>query len=772
MNRKLIWKDIVRNKVVSIAIMLFIAAASMLLSLSGILATHLLGSIDQLMQKAKTPHFMQMHSGEANLEQVERFAKEDGRVEKYQALEFLNMASEKIIIGGKSLAGNVQDNGFCTQSGEFDYLLDMDDQPVRPKDGELYVPVCYYKDQTAKIGDRAVIAGQDFEVAGFIRDSQMNSSLASSKRFLVSGHDYARLKSFGTVEYLIEFRLKDLSELGEFETAYEDAGLPSNGAALTWPLFRMISAVSDGIMIALIWLASMLVILIALLCIRFTLLAKIEDDYREIGVMKAIGMRVSDIQGIYLSIYAAVAGGGCLLGFLLSLLFRKPLQEGIRLNFGNGGSGVMALLLGLGGDLLLLCMILLYLRRILKRFRKLSAAQAIRSGSAWEKGNNPGIFRLSGNRCLSTNLFLGLRDIITRKRMYLTMLVTAVLAMFLMIVPQNLSHTISDSGFVSYLGIGHCDLRMDIQQTEGIGKKAEEIDRYMAKDPDIKKYAVFTTRSYRMRLEDDTQENIKVETGRHDVFPVQYTQGSLPISKQDIALSALYAKELEKQVGDRITLLTGTGEKELVVCGIYYDITNGGKTAKAVFPSDDGEAIFCTVCAEVGKTGQLPDKIAQYEKYFPFAKVTDIETYIGQTFGQTLRSVRTAALAAAVVAAAVTLLITLLFMKLLTAKDRYSIAIMKSTGFSNSDITKQYVWRAVLVTIAGIFLGTMLTGTVGEQLAGAAMASLGASAFQFQVNPLSAYLLSPAILLLTAVIAAIASTNNAGKVHISQSIKE
>ncbi|MCB6645246.1 FtsX-like permease family protein [[Clostridium] scindens] len=466
MNRKLIWKDIVRNKVVSIAIMLFIAAASMLLSLSGILATHLLGSIDQLMQKAKTPHFMQMHSGEANLEQVERFAKEDGRVEKYQALEFLNMASEKIIIGGKSLAGNVQDNGFCTQSGEFDYLLDMDDQPVRPKDGELYVPVCYYKDQTAKIGDRAVIAGQDFEVAGFIRDSQMNSSLASSKRFLVSGHDYARLKSFGTVEYLIEFRLKDLSELGEFETAYEDAGLPSNGAALTWPLFRMISAVSDGIMIALIWLASMLVILIALLCIRFTLLAKIEDDYREIGVMKAIGMRVSDIQGIYLSIYAAVAGVGCLLGFLLSLLFRKPLQDGIRLNFGNGGSGVMALLLGLGGDLLLLCMILLYLRRILKRFRKLSAAQAIRSGSAWEKGNNPGIFRLSGNRCLSTNLFLGLRDIITRKRMYLTMLVTAVLAMFLMIVPQNLSHTISDSGFVSYLGIGHCDLRMDIQQTE------------------------------------------------------------------------------------------------------------------------------------------------------------------------------------------------------------------------------------------------------------------------------------------------------------------
>lgn len=52
----------------------------------------------------------------------------------------------------------------------------------------------------------------------------------------------------------------------------------------------MISAVSDGIMIAVIILIGILVIFIALLCVRFTLLAKIEDDYREIGIMKAILM--------------------------------------------------------------------------------------------------------------------------------------------------------------------------------------------------------------------------------------------------------------------------------------------------------------------------------------------------------------------------------------------------------------------------------------------------------------------------------------------------
>ena len=59
-----------------------------------------------------------------------------------------------------------------------------------------------------------------------------------------------------------------------------------------------------GIMIAILILIGLLVIVVSLLCVRFTLLAKIEDDYREIGVMKAIGMRVSDIRGIYLGVYA------------------------------------------------------------------------------------------------------------------------------------------------------------------------------------------------------------------------------------------------------------------------------------------------------------------------------------------------------------------------------------------------------------------------------------------------------------------------------------
>ena len=132
--------------------------------------------------------------------------------------------------------------------------------------------------------------------------------MSSSKRFLVSAADYERLKAMGSEEYLIEFLLD--ADAGDFATAYTDAGLPANGPAVTKPLIRMMNALSDGLMILVILLASIVLVLIAMLCIRFTLLTQLEADRREIGAMKAIGFSSEKVQGIYLARFVPVAGGG------------------------------------------------------------------------------------------------------------------------------------------------------------------------------------------------------------------------------------------------------------------------------------------------------------------------------------------------------------------------------------------------------------------------------------------------------------------------------
>ncbi|MCX8130874.1 MAG: ABC transporter permease [Clostridia bacterium] len=769
---RIIRNDISKSKLITLTTMIFVSAAAMLVSLAAILVVNLSGAIDTLMTRAETPHFMQMHSGEINTARLTAFAEQNHNVDEFQVLEFLNVDGAQIVIDGNSLEDNIQDNGFCTQSEKFDYLLDLNGNVINVSAGEIYVPIYYMKDGIAKIGDKAVIYGKKFTVAGFLRDSQMNSLLASSKRFLVSKSDYAELKDFGIMEYLIEFRLKDLSALGAFEAAYTSAGLEANGPALTYPLFKAINAISDGLMIAVLILVSVLVVAIAFMCIRFTLLAKVEDDYREIGVMKAIGLRVSYIKKIYLAKYAAVAASGCILGFVLSFVFRGALLENIRLYMGESGSPSSALLFGIIGVLLVFLAIIAYISRVLERFRKIYASEAIRFGTSQEKSAVAKHFCLSRNRLLNINIFLGVKDVLARKRLYTTMFVVLVISVFIIIVPQNMYNTISSKSFINYMGIGSTDIRIDIQQTGNISEKAAEIVLAMKSDRSISKYSVLRTKTFKAKTEDGSEEHIKIELGDHSIFPVKYSKGRAPNTEGEIALSAINADNLGKKVGDGITLVYEGKDINLTVCGIYSDITNGGKTAKAVFTDNSADIMWCIIYMELSDKSLVDRKVSEYADKFGFAKISDIDGYIAQTFGPTITSVGKASHAAISIAFIITVLVTMLFMKMLVAKDRYSIAVMKASGYTSSDIKVQYVSRPLFVLVAGIVLGTLLANTLGEVLAGKVISSFGALSFKFAVNPLSAYLLSPLLMICSVLIATIIGTSGVGQIKISENIKE
>ncbi|UQZ32657.1 ABC transporter permease [Paenibacillus sp. PK3_47] len=769
---RIIRNDILASKLISLCTMIFAAAAAMLVSLSAILAVNLTGAIETLMVHAKTPHFMQMHSGELDRARITAFAEQNSRVDDFQVLEFLNVEGAKIVIGGKTLASSVQDNGFTTQSGKFDYLLDLDGNVIKAAEGELYVPVAYMKDGSARVGDRAVIAGKELTVAGFLRDSQMNSLLASSKRFLVSGPDYAAIETSGSIEYLIEFRLKDLSMLGAFQEDYTSAGLEANGPTITYPLFKMLNAISDGLMIAVILLVSGLVVAIALMTIRFTLLATIENDYREIGVMKAVGLRVSDIRQIYLAKYTGIAALGSILGFALSFLFRGRLLENIRLYMGGSENSSLAMLAGGTGAALVFLATTGYVSGMLGRFRNISAAEAVRFGTSQDKSGGAGQFKLSANRLLNTNVFLGVKDVLARKRLYITMLSVLILAAFVIIVPQNLHHTISSKSFITYMGVGSSDMRLDIQQSDHIAAKAAEIANVMEDDTAIFRYAVLTTESFTAIREDGTEERLKIELGDHSIFPLEYAEGRAPAGDHEIALSVINAEELGKKPGDALKLVINGQSVNLTVCGVYSDITNGGKTAKAGFSSRSADIMWSVIYAELDDESLVDGKVREYAGRFSYAKVSGIDEFVTQTFGSAISSVGTASRAAIIMMLVICVLVTVLFMRMLVAKDRSTIAVMKSLGFTDADLRAQYFARSAVVLVIGIGLGTLLANTLGERLAGSLISSFGASSFTFVVDPLQAYLLSPLMLTGSVLIATLFGTSGTGLITIPGNIKE
>lgn len=143
---RMIINDFKANKLVSAATFIFMAVTAMLLGLSVFLFGSLANSIDDLMAKAGTPDFLQMHTGELYEEALSAFAQQREETKAMQVCTFLNLPNGRLSIGDKSLENNMQDNGLCCQSELFDFLVDAQSKVIHPSEGEVYVPVCYRKE--------------------------------------------------------------------------------------------------------------------------------------------------------------------------------------------------------------------------------------------------------------------------------------------------------------------------------------------------------------------------------------------------------------------------------------------------------------------------------------------------------------------------------------------------------------------------------------------------------------------------------------------------
>lgn len=228
-------KDLKKNKVLSVILILFVFLASMLTSGSIRVLTETMGAADAMFLAAKAPHLLQMHAGPADEDSILDFAETRPEIQDVQILPILQIPGSSLFLTpGQSEADGIMDISFVTQSPSFDFLLDLANQPAQIQPGEIFVPVYYLQKDDLKLGDMVLLKQGDWStqltIGGFLRDSAMNSSMASSKRFLISGEDYSALKThFTESESLIEFRLTDPGLAAEVQTAYQAAGLPQKG---------------------------------------------------------------------------------------------------------------------------------------------------------------------------------------------------------------------------------------------------------------------------------------------------------------------------------------------------------------------------------------------------------------------------------------------------------------------------------------------------------------------------------------------------------------
>ncbi|MGG5180147.1 FtsX-like permease family protein [Bacillus sp. MM09(2025)] len=728
-------KDLTRHRLISIGLIICIMMTSFLATSAAQMIVQLNGSISNLLHSAKAPDFVQMHDGSLKEKDIEAFSRKQSMVKAHQIVPMIPIEHANIKFGNEPAKAGVMDHLFVKQNLYFDFLLNEQNEKLTVSKGEVAVPIYFQQRYHMKIGETLLIGKGShqfsFRIKAFLRDAQMNPSLVSSKRFLLHHKDWDAMNQvFHKKEYLIEFLLHAAAQADAFQAIYQSSQLPQQGPAVTLPLLRMLNALTDGMVIAILLLVCMLLIGIALLSLHLAMTASIEEDEREIGILKVLGIPLTRIKKLYVGKYAFLASIGCTAGYGLTLIFGDLFTANIQRYMGSQPS-FTSWFIPLCVSIVMAVIIISCSYTVLRKFGRVSAAKALQGSviSTDDKQQIP--LHLKKNRFIPVNMWLGLKDLLSRKKLYTTITCIIALCTFLMLLPIQLWYTLQSPDFITYLGSGQSDLRIDIRQGNYLEENTNKIESMIREDRDIHASAIYETTSLQAKSKENSLETLYLETGNLSAFPLTYLQGRQPLKKKEIALSVLSSDSLQKKVGEKITLVTNGHEIEKTVTGIYQDVTNGGKTAKAISQPFPQSALWKTIQIQLNQEIEIAEKKTVFEKEISPAKVTDMKEYVHQTIGSTASLVKVVAFLSTLAAFGTASLMLFMFLHMLKAKDSSRNHLLRTIGFSKKDVTVQYMTSFIVVISLGTFIGTIAVHTIGPALMSVGGASLGASSLQW-----------------------------------------
>lgn len=768
LNRKILKKDLSRNKIITISLFIFILLSSLLTASSVSVFTKLSSSIDSFFENTVVPDFVQMHAGDFEQSEIDDFViKHQELVTKQQTVKLLNIKGANIFFNQTEIneESSVMDVAFVKQNEQFDYLINSENEIVQLNPGEVAIPIYYQQRDNLKKNDLLYINYQgtlkEYKIVDFIKDAQMNASIISSKRILVSNQDYDQLQIDAQPEYLIEFLSDDVSSL---EIAYQNSSLPNNGTTITQGLLRVLNSLMDGIVAAVLLAIAFLLMTIAFLCLRFTILMTLQEDVKEIGIMKAIGVNKNDIQKLYLGKYIFLTVIGCFGGYAVSFLMQSLIFKNIQLYMGTGPNTIWSYGLPLLAVCLLGLVIFGFCRMILLKMHRITPLEALRSDIVQNKQHRSHYFSLRRYGKMPMALFVSIQDLWGRKRLYISVFMVVMLSSFLMIVPYNLQSTMDSKSFIRYMGIGDSDLRIDISNDMS---KYLDVEKVLAKDSSVDTFATYTTYQVDMKNIEGEWVDLQIETGDFTKFPLTYLDGHEPISSQEIAVSYAISDQHDLKLNDSIKIKIQDTVNEFKVCGIYQDITNGGKSAKVKIDFGQIKPLRSTININFKATTDISKKLTSYTNQFSNIKVTDTKGYVSQTLSGLNEQVHLVVKIALVIAFLITIFQISLFLKMLLKKDENNNTIMKCIGFTNQQLQFQYILRMLIVSLLGIICGTIVANIGGEYLLSICMQSMGIAHLQFTIIPWMTYLILPLFLLSGVGIATVLATRKINELHIA-----
>ena len=769
-------KDLKRKKTMNMILLIFIILAVTFIASSISNMVAISKALNQYIDASEVADFGCFVSSKESKRTMEEFLKEEG-ITTYETCDFLLFSRQDVELNGKEISYSNTITVVDKKEATIQFFDENNQVIGRIPKKKIYLSPKFLREIKAKVGDTFTIhtknQSYDYEIAGTAKDVIFGSSMVGMTRIIMNEADYKELAENGDLFQVREYAVTT-KNVKEFEQKFSEAMISTlfnYDHAVIKNMFIM-DMVTAGVLL----LVSVCLIIISILVLKFTIGVTINEEFREIGVMKAIGIESGKIRGLYMtkSLFLSIIGGA--MGFLLSIPFGKfmlqqTMENIVIINKNN-------ILLHLICSIAVVAMVSFESLRATRRIKKMKPLEAIRSGATGERFRGKGKFQLK-NVLVPPSTFLAMNDLSSKWRSFLILFFTFVVGMLLVIMPINVMNTLKSDDLVTWFSMTKSDLYLSKEQIFNNSSTKENIEEELNKMKQKLKENNIEAKLHQeimFRFHASYKDNVCSSCAFQGVGDCSakdyvYTKGSAPRKENEVAITHIVAERLKADIGDTIQIYNAKEKKEDIVTAIFQSMNNMGEgirfCEKESLPYELAAGGFAVQLdfEEEMETKECKKKQEIIEELFPSYKVQSGGVYLDEMLGGISGMIASIKQLILVVVIFVNILVVVLIEKTLLTKEKGEIGLLRALGFKRSVLELWQVQRIGIVLLVATIVGVLLSTPFSKVTVGWIFQMMGAAYITFSVNPWEVYLFNPAVVLLSTILASFLIT--LGIKHIS-----
>lgn len=766
---RILKKDLKRKKTMNVILLLFVVISAMFAAASVNNIIAVTGGLDYYFEKAGMADYYLISYDSGGKNEAEELLLKSGNISDFRAEKMISAPCECYQTEQGKLMDFSNISVICDIGDTKLNFFDENDTVITEiEKGKVWLTSGVPRREGIEVGDVFTFSLGDteleLEVAGIAKDALLGSEMMGNPRMLMNSNDFQTLcdddmissYSMGHIFYI------DTDNTSALESELSDvSGIIFSGDR---NMIKM-TYVMNMLVAVIILVISIGLIIVSFVVLRFTIRFTISEEFREIGVMKAIGLKNSSIRLLYIVKYLGIALTGAVIGYFAGVPFGKMLLKSVSENMMLGNDN--SVLIGILCCTAVVLIILLFSWSSTKKVKKLSPIDAVRSGQTGERFKKRSLLSLGKSRLNSTG-FLALNDVLSEPKQYGILTVIFAICTSLVMILAVTANTLDSDSLLYLLSVTESDVYMSdsarimdvMTGVKTIRETEQEIEDILAEND--MPGAVYLEGWYKLPVTAKEKSfNITfIKCSDTKTTDYDYTEGTAPIYENEVAVTKQIADKLNVNIGDHISVNIDGEEREFIITAYFQSFNNLGECARFHENVSIPDNLMTNAFAYQIDFDDNPDdtviseRIESMKNIFDNENIMDTKEFVSDCMGvgDTIASVKNLVLALSLI---IIILLAVLMERSFISKEMTETALMKAVGFSNGSVILHHTLRFGITVLTAIVVSSALFLPLTKLIMNPIFGMMGAIGnIDYQINAFEIFGVYPVIIFAVTVLSA------------------